>query len=95
MLRRIVAGGAVLVGIGRKVKLVPLPVAGAGMIFRGEGAGFMSWVGDAIDDISFSFNLESKKLKERKKESKKASKQARKGCGLEERGVGLFYSTEV
>lgn len=57
------------------------------MIFRGEGAGFMRWVGDAIDDISFSFNLESKKLKE--------SKQARKGCGLEERGVGLFNSTEV
>lgn len=76
MLRRIVAGGAVLVGIGRKVKLVPLPVAGAGMIFRGEGAGFMSRVGDAIDDISFSFNLESKKLKERKKASK------------QERGVG-------
>jgi hypothetical protein len=68
VLRRIVAGGAVLVGIGRKAKLVPLPVAGAGMIFRGEGAGFMRWVGDAIDDISFSFNLESKKLKERKQE---------------------------
>jgi hypothetical protein len=81
VLRRIVAGGAVLVGIGRKVKLVPLPVAGAGMIFRGEGAGFMSWVGDAIDDISFSFNLESKKLKESKQASKKGVWVGGEGCG--------------
>jgi hypothetical protein len=81
VLRRIVAGGAVLVGIGRKVKLVPLPVAGAGMIFRGEGAGFMSWVGDAIDDISFSFNLESKKLKESKQASKKGVWVGGERCG--------------
>jgi hypothetical protein len=51
------------------------------MIFRGEGTGFMSWVGDAIDDISFSFNLESKKLKESKQASKKGVWVGGERCG--------------
>lgn len=51
------------------------------MIFRGEGAGFMRWVGDAIEDISFSFNLESKKMKERKQASEKGVWVGGERCG--------------